>query len=69
MFKTNEGKIDRILRVVVGAALILGFFLNMDGAYSWLYLLGIIPLVTGLVGTCPIYSILGINTCKLKNAE
>ena len=66
MFKTNEGTIDRALRVIVGAALILGFFFNREGAYSWLYLIGIVPLVTGLVGNCPLYSILGINTCSLK---
>ena len=66
MFKTNEGSIDRILRVVIGAALILGFFLNRDGAYSWLYRIGIVPLVTGLIVTCPLYSILGISTCNMK---
>lgn len=66
MFKTNVGGIDRILRIVVGAALIAGFFLNRDGAYSWLYLLGIIPLLTGLFGTCPIYSLLGISTCPAR---
>lgn len=66
MFKTNEGKIDRIVRVVLGALLILGYFMNGDGAYSWLYLLGIIPLVTGLIGSCPIYTILGINTCPME---
>lgn len=66
MFKTNEGEIDRIVRVVLGALLILGYFMNGDGAYSWLYLLGIIPLVTGLIGSCPIYTILGINTCPME---
>lgn len=66
MFKTNEGKLDRIIRVVVGAALILGYFMNGDGAYSWLYLLGIIPLVTGLIGSCPLYTIFGISTCPIK---
>ncbi len=67
MFKTNEGTIDRALRVIVGAALILGYFLNPDGAYSWLYWVGIVPLATGLIGSCPIYSILGISTCKMKS--
>ncbi len=62
----NVGGIDRIIRIVLGAALIAGYFLNGDGAYSWLYLLGIIPLATGLIGWCPPYSILGINTCKMK---
>ncbi len=62
----NVGGIDRILRIVVGAALVLGYFLNGDGAYSWLYLIGIIPLVTGLLGTCPLYKIIGLNTCPMK---
>ncbi|WP_420858785.1 YgaP family membrane protein [Marivivens marinus] len=66
MLKKNEGNIDRILRVVLGAALIAGYFMNSDGAYSWLYLLGIIPLVTGLIGSCPLYTVLGISTCPMK---
>jgi hypothetical protein len=68
MFKTNVGGIDRILRILVGLALLAGFFLNADASLRWLYLVGIIPLVTGLVGTCPIYSILGLNTCPLKKS-
>ncbi len=64
MFTTNEGSIDRILRIVLGAALIVGYFLNPNGAYSWLYWIGVIPLVTGLIGWCPLYSIFGIKTCK-----
>lgn len=66
MFKRNEGTIDRALRVILGLALIAGYFMNGGGAYSWLYLLGIIPLVTGLIGSCPLYTILGINTCPMK---
>ncbi|RBI74623.1 DUF2892 domain-containing protein [Roseovarius sp. TE539] len=62
---TNVGKLDRIARVVLGLALIAAFFLNRDGAYSWLYLIGIVPLVTGLMSSCPLYSILGISTCPL----
>lgn len=67
MFKNNEGSIDRILRVVVGAALIAAYFLDSGGTWSWLYWLGVIPLVTGAVGWCPIYSIFGIKTCKMKS--
>jgi len=67
MFKTNEGTLDRALRIILGLALIVAFFFNRDGAYSWLYWLGIIPLVTGLVGWCPIYRIVGIKTCKMKS--
>lgn len=62
----NIGNIERILRIVIGAALVLGYFIGGDGAYSWLYLLGLIPLATGLVGWCPPYALLGINTCKTK---
>ena len=62
----NVGGIDGILRIVIGAALILGYFLNGDGAYSWLYLLGIIPLATGIIGWCPPYAMLGFNTCSMK---
>lgn len=66
MLKRNEGTIDRALRVILGLALIAGYFMNGGGAYSWLYLLGIVPLVTGLIGSCPLYTILGINTCPMK---
>jgi hypothetical protein len=64
----NVGGIDRVLRIVVGLALIAGFFLNTAGAYRWAYMLGIIPLATGLLSTCPLYSILGISTCPVKRA-
>lgn len=62
----NVGGIDRILRIVIGAALILGYFLNRDGAYSWLYWLGLIPLLTGLFQTCPAYRLFGMNTCPMN---
>ncbi|HSF63403.1 MAG TPA: DUF2892 domain-containing protein [Paracoccaceae bacterium] len=68
MFKTNVGGIDRILRIVLGLALLAGFFLNADASYRWLYLIGIVPLATGLMQTCPLYSVLGISTCPLKKS-
>lgn len=64
MFKSNVGGLDKILRIVVGLALLAGFFLNTEASYRWLYLIGIVPLLTGLLGTCPLYSIFGIKTCK-----
>ena len=64
MFAKNVGTIDRALRIIVGAGLIAGYFVNPGHAYSWLYLLGVIPLATGLLSTCPAYSIFGIRTCK-----
>jgi hypothetical protein len=66
MLAKNVGGIDRILRIVVGLALIAGFFLNPEGAWRWLYLIGIVPLATGLMQSCPLYSMLGFNTCPLN---
>ncbi len=59
----NEGKLDRTLRVIAGAALISVVFVGPQSAWGWV---GLVPLVTGLVGNCPVYSLLGINTCGLK---
>jgi Protein of unknown function (DUF2892) len=68
MFKTNEGTIDRALRVIVGAGLLVWFFLDQGtGALHYAKLIGIVPLLTGLVGTCPLYSILGVSTCPMKS--
>jgi hypothetical protein len=64
MFKKNIGTLDRALRIIVGLALLAGFFLNADAAYRWLYLLGLIPLAAGLMGSCPPYALLGLNTRK-----
>ncbi len=67
MFSTNEGKTDRMIRVVVGLILIGLFFAGTVGAFGWVLLIvGIVLLVTGAMGTCPAYSLLGINTCKVK---
>jgi Protein of unknown function (DUF2892) len=69
MFKTNVGGIDRGLRVVLGIALLIFWYLSPDLGWRWLPLiLGLVALITGLVGTCPLYSILGINTCPMKKA-
>jgi Inner membrane protein YgaP-like, transmembrane domain len=60
----NEGTLDRGLRVLVGLALIafpLGIF-GMDRAYVWGWI-GLVPLVTGLVGWCPAYTLFGFKTC------
>lgn len=64
MFTHNVGPIDRIVRIVIGLALIAGFFLNPDASYRWLYLLGIIPLATGLMSSCLLYRLFGISTSK-----
>ena len=66
MFSRNIGSIDRILRIVVGTALVAAFFLRLGTGQHWLYLIGVVPLVTGLLGNCPAYSIFGISTCGLQ---
>ena len=59
----NVGGIDRILRIVIGAALILWFFVDQgSGFWHWAKLIGIVPLLTGLMSSCPLYTILGLST-------
>lgn len=62
--KTNEGGLDRMLRIVAGLAL-LG--LMAAGTIGWWGWLGIVPLATGLIGWCPVYTLLGLNTCPMKS--
>jgi hypothetical protein len=66
MFKTNVGGIDRIARIVAGLALLAGYFIIPGGSMHWLYLIGIIPLATGIFSTCPLYSVLGLSTCPIR---
>lgn len=63
IMKTNEGTLDRSLRVVAGLVILSMAFVGPQS--PWAYL-GVIPLVTGLVGWCPLYTILGVNSCPLK---
>ena len=64
---TNVGGIDRILRIGIGAALLLWFFIDQGtGFWHWAKLIGVVPLLTGLFSTCPLYSIIGMNTCPRK---
>ena len=63
MFAKNEGTIDRALRIIVGLGLIALVFVGPKTAWGWI---GLVPLLTGLVGFCPAYKLLGLNTCPLK---
>lgn len=63
--KVNEGAIDRVLRVLIGAGVLSLAFVGPQT--PWAYL-GLIPLITGLVGFCPLYAVLGLNTCPAKKA-
>ncbi|MCX7895197.1 MAG: DUF2892 domain-containing protein [Thermoanaerobaculum sp.] len=59
---TNMGSTDKTIRVLVGVAILgLGLYLK-----SWWGLVGLLPLITGLVGYCPAYRLLGISTCPKK---
>lgn len=63
LLPVNEGTLDRAVRVVAGAAILsLAFF---GPKTPWAFL-GAIPLVTGLLGSCPLYTLLGWNTCPLQ---
>lgn len=59
----NVGNIDRILRLVAGLVLLSLIFI---GPKTWWGLLGIVPLATAFMRTCPAYSILGVSTCERK---
>jgi len=66
MFKTNVGGIDRVLRIVAGLVLIGLTLMGTIGPWGWI---GVVPLATGLLGSCLLYSIVGINTCPTKAAK
>lgn len=61
--KCNVGGIDRGLRIAVGLVLIA---LAATGTVGWWGWLGVVPLLTGAVGNCPAYSLLGIKTCRVS---
>lgn len=59
----NEHGIERALRIAVGIVLLALIFV---GPRSYWGLVGLLPLVTGLVGSCPLYTVLGLSTCPLS---
>jgi hypothetical protein len=61
----NEGTLDRTLRVVAGITLIALAWSGTIGAWGWV---GVVPLLTGAVGVCPLYSMLGIRTCPVPRS-
>jgi hypothetical protein len=64
--KTNENSVDRLIRIGVGVALLSQVSTGAIGAWAWL---GAIPLLTGVVGFCPLYALLGMSTCKLQSSK
>lgn len=63
MFKTNVGGADRLFRITLGLILIALVFAGPKTAWGWI---GLIPLATGLLRTCPLYSLLGMTTCPRR---
>jgi hypothetical protein len=59
----NVGGLDRTIRIAAGLALIAAAATNTLGAWAYV---GVVPLLTGLMGWCPPYKLLGINTCSVK---
>lgn len=62
MFKNNVGNIDRIVRVVLGLVLIGLTLAGSIGPWGWI---GVVPLLTAALGTCPLYTLLGMSTCPM----
>lgn len=63
--KINEGGMDRVLRVILGIGLIALTLTGTIGAWGWI---GVVPLATGAIGLCPLYSLLGLSTCPLRKS-
>lgn len=61
--KMNEGTTDRVLRVTAGIALIALAATSTVGMWGWI---GVLPLLTGTIGFCPAYTVLGVSTCPMK---
>jgi hypothetical protein len=62
---SNVGGIDRILRIGAGVVLVGLAATGTVGAWGWI---GVVPLLTGAVGFCPVYPLLGMNTCPMKKS-
>ena len=62
--KANVGGIDRVLRIVLGLALIALTLTGAIGAWGWI---GLVPLATAALGYCPLYTVLGFSSCPVKN--
>lgn len=63
--KANVGGLDKVLRIVAGLG-VLSLVLILEGPARWWGLVGLVPLLTGLIGWCPAYTLIGLNTCPAK---
>lgn len=65
LFPVNEHKVERVLRVVLGVVLLSLVFVGPQSAWG---LIGIVPLATGILGSCPLYTLFGVSTCGMRQA-
>jgi hypothetical protein len=63
--KTNVGSADRVVRVVVGGALVAAAVTGAVGPWGYI---GVVPLLTAAMGTCPLYTVFGFSTCPIRKA-
>jgi hypothetical protein len=63
IFAMNEGAVDRAVRIIIGLSALSLVFVGPKSMWG---LVGVVPLLTGLVGACPLYSLIGISTHSVK---
>lgn len=64
LFPRNEGTVDRVIRIILGIALLAIVFVGPQTPLGWI---GVVPLATGLLGSCPLYRIFGV--CTIPNQD
>ena len=64
MFAKNVGSIDRVLRIIVGLALISMVFVGPQTPWGWV---GVVPLLTAFISFCPLYTLIGVRTCPISH--
>ena len=65
-FAVNEHPVERVARVALGVALVALAAMGTIGAWGYI---GVVPILTGVVGSCPLYSVFGISTCPVKKTS
>jgi hypothetical protein len=65
-FAVNEHPMERVARVALGVALVALAGMGTIGAWGYI---GVVPILTGVAGTCPLYSVFGFSTCPVKKAS
>lgn len=66
LFPRNEATVERVIRVIAGIGLLSLVFVGPQTPWGWI---GVVPLLTGLIGSCPLYTLLGISTCPMKETS